>query len=57
MPRRRTASRGLQLRKARQWLRRVLAETQGHSPEELPREARRAARTAARRMMGFLDPI
>jgi hypothetical protein len=57
MPRRRTASRSLQLRKARQWLRRILADTQGHSPEALPREARRAVRTAARRMMEFLDPI
>lgn len=57
MPRRRKAPRDLQLRKARRWLRRVLADTQGHSPEALPRDARRAARTAARRMMGFLDPI
>lgn len=57
MPRRRTASRDLQPRKARQWLRRVLADTQGHSPEALPREARRAIRTAARRMIRFLEPI
>ena len=57
MPRRRTGSRDTQLRKARQWLRRVLADTPGHSPEALPREVRRAAQIAARRMMGFLGPI
>ena len=57
MPQRQKASRGLQLRKARRWLRRVLADTPGYSPEALPREVRRAAQIAARRMMGFLGPI
>lgn len=56
MPRRRKASRSLQLRKARQWLRRVLAGTQGCSPVALPRDTRRAVQMAARRMMGFLGP-
>jgi hypothetical protein len=54
MPRRRKVSRDLQLRKACQWLRCVLAGTPGCSPEALPGEARRAAKMAARRMMGFL---
>ena len=57
MPQRQKASRGLQLRKARRWLRSVLADTPGYSPEALPREARRAIRTAARRMIRFLEPI